>query len=75
MKIVPILKNVAKKSKFLRVFMRNGMYSLKRIRFIMNGFSVRVDDRLLVFGAYNGKSYACSPKAVYEYMIQNEKYK
>lgn len=55
--------------------MRNGMYSLKRIRFIMNGFSVRVDDRLLVFGAYNGKSYACSPKAVYEYMIQNEKYK
>lgn len=75
MKIVAVLKNVAKKSTVLRILMRNIMYAMKRIRFIANGLKVSVDDKLVIFGAYNGKSYACSPKAVYQYMIRNEKYK
>jgi len=75
LKIVPVLKNVAKKSTVLRILMRNIMYTMKRIRFVTNGLKVSVDNKLVIFGAYNGKSYACSPKAVYEYMIQNGKFK
>ena len=30
---------------------------MKRIRFIANGLKVSVDDKLVIFGAYNGKSY------------------
>lgn len=75
MKIVPMLKNMAKKSTALRIFMRNAMYTIRKVRFVLNGISEKTDEKLLIFGAYNGKSYACSPKAVYEYMIQNEKFK
>lgn len=75
MKIVPILKSMAKKSTALRILMRNVMYTMKKIRFICNGLTVSVDDKLLIFGAYNGKSYACSPKAVYKYMVHKEEFK
>ena len=37
-----------------------------------------VDENLIIFSAYAGTSYACSPKAIYEYMVNNpdyEKYK
>ena len=75
MKIVSVLKKMAKKSTVLRILMRNGMYTMKKIRFRMNGNNIQIDDKLMIFGAYNGKSYACSPKAVYEYMVRNEKYR
>ena len=33
-----------------------------------------VDDNLIVFESYMGKSYACSPKAIYQYMVQSGDY-
>lgn len=74
MKLVHVLKNIAKKSTFLRILMRNGMYSAKKVLYKLRGISVKVDEKLLIFGAYNGKSYACSPKAVYEYMVGNDQF-
>lgn len=74
MKLVHVLKNIAKKSTFLRILMRNGMYSAKKVVYKLRGISVKVDEKLLIFGAYNGKSYACSPKAVYEYMIGSDQF-
>jgi len=35
----------------------------------------KVDPRLIVFDAYDARSYACSPKALYEEMITNPKFK
>lgn len=34
-----------------------------------------VDDKLVVFEAFMGRKYACSPKAIYEYMIHDERFK
>ena len=75
MRIVVVLKNIAKKSTFLRIFMRNTMYSMRKVLYVLRGISVKVDEKLIVFGAYNGHSYACSPKAIYEYMVHNPQYK
>lgn len=74
MKIIAILKNIAKKSTSLRILMRNTRYFVYKLRYMLRGISVRTDENLVVFSAYNGKSYACSPKAVYEYMLQNDNF-
>ena len=75
MKLVPLLKKIVTKSTGLRIMARNTLFAMKNVRYRANGVSVKVDEKLLIFGAYNGKSYACSPKAVYEYMIGQEQFR
>ena len=72
MKIFVVLKSIAKKSKVLRIFIRNIMYGIEKINYKLIGLTVKEDEKSIVFGAYNGKSYACSPKAVYEYMLKDD---
>ena len=35
----------------------------------------KTDKKLVLFEAYNGRQYACSPRALYEAMLQDDKYK
>lgn len=74
MKIIPKLKSIAKKSTVLRIMMRNTRNLIRKFCYQLRGVPITVDERLLIFGAYNGKSYACSPKAVYEFMIQDDRF-
>ena len=74
MKIVPALKSIAIKSVLLRIIMREALYGFRKIRYVARGLFTKVDKRIIFFGSYNGKSYACSPKAVYEYMLRDEKF-
>ncbi len=74
MSIVSVLKDIAKKSTTLRVLMRNTMYTSKKVLYFWKGIGVKPDEKTVVFSAYNGRSYVCSPKAVYEYMLQQEEY-
>lgn len=69
-----MLKNLAKKSTGLRILMRGTRDTLKKFRYQVRGNSVKLNEKLLVFSAYNGKSYACSPRAVYEYMIKDARF-
>ena len=34
-----------------------------------------MDDKLVIFACFGGNSYTCSPKAIYEYMLNDERYK
>lgn len=68
------LKNFAKKSTALRIALRCTRDTLRNTRYIARGLSAKVDDKLIVFSAFNGKSYTCSPKAVYEYMIRDARF-
>ena len=52
--------------------MRKTMYFLKHLIYIKRGLFVNVDDKTVVFSAYNGRSYVCSPKAIYEYMLEDK---
>ena len=51
------------------------MYVLKRTKYVLTGINKKIDDKTIVFSCFNGKSYTCSPKAIYEYMLSDEKYK
>ena len=35
----------------------------------------KTDEKLVVFSAFAGRKYACSPKAIYQYMINNDEFK
>ena len=34
-----------------------------------------VDDKLIIFESFFAKKYACSPKAIYEYMLKSDQYR
>ena len=74
-KIRTIAMNMAKKSKIFRNMARKSLFILKSIRYQLTGFYKKVDDKTILFSGFNGKSYTCSPKAIYEYMLSDEKYK
>lgn len=75
MKIVTSIKKTILKSEKLRVLVRNLRNLLKHVIFCIRGIGIRTDDKTVIFGAYNGRSYVCSPKAVYEYMIGDKRFK
>ena len=65
---------ISKKSVFLRNIMRNTINFLKKIRYKLNTAGQKVDNKIIIFCSFNGKSYSCSPKAIYEYMINNPEF-
>ena len=74
-KIKTIAMNISKKSKTFRSFGRKSMYLLKSTKYICSGFGKKIDEKAVLFSCFNGKSYSCSPKAIYEYMLKDENYK
>lgn len=75
MKFITTCKNIAEKSTVLRILMRKTLYSVKKLVYKSRGRHVSVDNKTVVFSSYNGKGYVCSPKAIYEYMIHDDRFK
>jgi len=73
--IMKMAQGVAKKNVFLRKIMRWVLLSYRKTVFMSNARGTKIDNKTVVFNAFNGKSYTCTPKAVYEYMLKNDKYK
>lgn len=67
--------NLAKKSVLFRTIARKAMYILKGTRYKLQGLFKKVDDKTVVFACFKGQSYTCSPKAIYEYMLSDSRYK
>lgn len=74
-KLKILAMNISKKNKIFRKIARKSMYVLKRTKYVLTGINKKIDDKTIVFSCFNGKSYTCSPKAIYEYMLSDEKYK
>lgn len=72
--MISTLKKIAKKSTVLRILMRSTLYGIRGIVYRFRGIGTVADEKMIIFGAYNGKSYACSPKAVYEYLIKDSRF-
>ena len=66
--------NIAKKYPFFRKICRFLLFTFKRAQYIMYYLRYKVNDNLIFFEAYDGNSYSCSPKAIYEYMTASKKY-
>ena len=74
MKIRAIATKMSEKSVFFRNILRKTLNILRKIKYKINTLGVRVDDNIIIFCSFNGKSYSCSPKAIYEFMMKNKKY-
>jgi len=72
--IKTLAKKIANKSTFLRKKMRYLMNLYKKIQFKINTIQVKTDKKTILFGTFNGKSYACTPKAIYEYLLSEKIY-
>lgn len=65
---------IAKKIPILRKAMRKAVYAYRRAVYLLHGAGTKVDEKKIIFESFNGKSYSCTPKAVYEYMLNAPEY-
>lgn len=54
--------------------MRKVMYGYRRIRYLWRGTGVSIQPKTVIFETFSGRRYSDSPKAVYEFMKQDERY-
>ena len=74
-KIKKIITNISKESVIFRKIVRKLMYIYKYLIFRIRTIGVKTENKTIIFSTFNGKSYSCSPKAIYKYMLKDEKYK
>jgi len=74
-KIKITLMNIAKKNLMCRKLIRFSLFSCKHLRYKLRGIGLKVNDKTFLFSTFDGKSYADSPKALYLYMQNEEKFK
>ena len=67
--------NIAKKNVLFRKIIRNVLNTKRLIGFKLRTLGVKTEEKTAIFFAFKGKSYTCSPKAIYEYMLADKKYK
>lgn len=73
-KIKIMLMNIAKKNLIFRKLFRKSLNVYRFIRYKIRGIRIKVDNRTILFSTFDGKSYADSPKAIYNYMKNNKEY-
>ena len=74
-KIRTYLVDLAKKSVFIRKILRKTKYLLETVRYTYYYLFYKVDDKTIFFESFGGASASCSPKAIYNYLIENKDYK
>lgn len=73
-KIKAKIVDLMKKNELLRKILRYLIYTKKRIVYKMIGFGKKVDDKMIIFESFMGRTYSDNPRALYEEMIRNPKY-
>lgn len=74
MNIKKKIKKMSEKNYFFRNIYNRLIYIKKKCYYRKNYKKIDVDDKMIIFEAFFAKKYACSPKAIYEYMAHNSKY-
>lgn len=75
-KIKKIVVDISKKNVLFRKLVRKSLYIYRSLRYKFY-FKIRykLDEKVVLFETFGGRSYACSPKAIYEQMLSMKKYK
>ena len=74
-KIRIFLVNLAKKNKTLRIFFRNILNLKNKLKYSYYKTKYKMDDKTILFEAFGGRNYTCSPKAIYEKMLTMKDFK
>lgn len=67
--------DIAKKGILFRKTARFVMDCVRKIRFKTDTLGIKTGKYTVIFNSFNGRGYTCNPRAVYEYMLQDAKYK
>lgn len=67
--------DISKKNIAVRKILRKILYVSKKIYFKFNTIGIKIDENTVIFGCFNGKSYCDSPKAMYKYMLTDDRFK
>lgn len=63
------IRSFLKKLPFVKKFFKKGYIQKKSGDFHKLSETLTTDQKLVVFESFQGRSYSCSPKAIYEYML------
>ena len=74
-KIKSIAIELTKHNIVIRKAVRHIIFLKRYLIYLIAKKSNKTDDKLICFKSFSGKSYSCSPKAIYEYMLTQDKYK
>lgn len=66
---------LTKKNIIIRKVVRWLIYIKRYVSYLFIKIINKTDNKLICFNSFSGKSYSCSPKAIYEYMLTQDKYK
>ena len=69
------LVNLSKKSVCLRKTFRFVLYIKNKITYLYYFLFYKIDYKMIFFESFYGNSYSCSPKAIYEYVLNDERFK
>ena len=74
MSIKTKLVDISKKNTLVRKFLRFGIFTRDRLKYRLGTLGTFNNKRVL-FESFMGRKYVDSPKAIYEYMVNNKKFK
>ena len=74
-KIRSIAIELTKRNVVIRKIVRRLIFVRRYILYSFARMTNKTNDKLICFKSFNGKSYSCSPKEIYEYMLAQDKYK
>lgn len=69
------IKSFIKENVFIRKIARKFYFWIKKIQYDMRTRKIKVNDKLIIFASFKGQAFCDSPKAIYNYLLQDEKYK
>lgn len=73
-KVKNILVEFSKNNVLVRKLFRHSLYLRRIFKYYFYYKTYNTDKQLVIFESYMGRSYACSPKALYEAMLNNKRY-
>ena len=73
-KLKKIIVNISKKNVIIRKIIRSSLDFIRKLKYKMDTLGIKVDNKFIIFCSFGGKSYSCSPKALYLYLLNDEKY-
>ena len=65
----------AKEHPGFRMFLRVSLDRMRSFRYRIRSMTLKTGDKIVFFESYKGISYSCSPRAIYEYMVDHPDYK
>ena len=74
-KLKVLIINISKKNKLFRKLVRKTNMILKKIKYLYYYVRYNIDEKTILFEAFGGRNYTCSPKAIYEKMTTMDEFK